>query len=1665
MAAPRVLHFDAEGRALEFPSWLIRAKRLLPETEEAHFSRVRFAKDLLAAIKTRYSTPTSASLGRLFLPFLFPDLGSFDHTADLITHLRSLNVSYRAACTEARLALLPPPMEITIHFIATSLPDCLARVRDELLWKHPSELTIDVLETALKDIERNIRSVASASGTVVPPLFQGGKGGKRGGKGGGASGGGGVAEALVTLVRLVEATLGAALRLRARWEGVLVRSRGSAGRGGGPHSSALRGVTPPPCPYVVQSDGHAGFRCGRFHAPGQCFAQLTDCVCAQFGLSPAPDWAPLDRSRGLALWDLSVAELVDALDSVSVMHADVDYSAAGSVCSRVRSLGYLPVASVDLCLSSLGACVSALGACVATSPGAPMAEASLSFTLDSGASQCFFRDHTTLTPLLAPIPVALADPTSGLAVARSSTTLPCPVVPSGVLRGLHIPSFTRNLVGVGYLKDRGITVTFQGGGRTVVCTDAAIDVVLATFTRESRSGLYILHTERSHVAVSPQVVASPQVAVSGQMAVSGLVAASCSCWSLSHPTVLWHHRLGHPSLPRLRSMASQCLVSGLPRVFASLPPSPAPLCTPCVEGRLRATPHSSSLRPATTPFQTLHLDVWGPAPHPRPKSESFFLVVIDDYSRYTTVFPLTKKSDVTSTLIWWLLATETTRGRHASCLHSDHGGEFCSGILRGFCSEQGIIQSWTLPESPLQNGVAERRIGLVMEIARASMIYARAPHFLWPYAVRYAAHQLNLWPSLGQGLHRPVFGPDKLSARAIPCVFLGCPVDSSDYTFYHPPLHRFLDSRDVRFIESMSYYTRYPCQGLLVPPPPLFLASSPPPAPAPPVPPPPLVMPREQPSALLRQVTMDYGGVGAGGASSGGAGVGGTDAGLASSEGAGVEGVGAGGMNSEGAGAEATGPGGAYSGGTHAGGAGSGGASSGGTHAGGAGAGGSSSEETGAGGTATMTPTPPPHHYPTSFQRLRQLEREERERLEQERLRLERQQQEQQQPPPLQPLFPPVSGIWALGVPSSPPDRSLSPLAYGPTFPPLESSPAVFSPPRSQLSPPVVPHDWTVRCPACTRPSSPFDDLRTVLLCSIPRRSPPQFVLPSPPESSLTASTFTPINDYYCATYLVVTRVLASLVTDPRASSSSISALSATVTDFSATRRLDYATRVVAAPPLSAGGESTLGCDVLEDRQFELEFLAAASPHLCAMLLAPEGDPDALDIPTPRTYREAVSGQWASQWIAAMESEMASWRSTRTYVDAVLPPGANIVDSMWIFKVKRPPGSPPVFKARYVAKVQQDYELHSLDFSTAFLQGSLQEEIWLRRPPSFTGTFPPGMQWSLRRPVYGLRQVPREWHDTMRTTLAALRFRPSSADPSLFVRSGPTPFFVLVYVDDLVFVIADRIALAEVKYELQKRHTCTDLRELHRDLGLQITRDRAARTITLTQSHIVRQVLQRLGLQHSTTQPTPLAVDHRLTGPFPDEPFESSGPYAELVGCLMYLMTCTCPDLAFPLSVLPRFVATGRHCLHWTAAVRVANYLATTSGMGLVLEGHSQSTWSLSVASSCAEAEIYAGAMAAQELRWLTFLLTDLGEWPSSAPTLFADNKAMILLCQEPRLESRVKHIDVRYFLLRELQRRGQARLDFVASEANTADIFTKALPPGDHHRFCLQFGLVDVGS
>ncbi|CAI7862926.1 unnamed protein product [Closterium sp. NIES-53] len=289
-----------------------------------------------------------------------------------------------------------------------------------------------------------------------------------------------------------------------------------------------------------------------------------------------------------------------------------------------------------------------------------------------------------------------------------------------------------------------------------------------------------------------------------------------------------------------------------------------------------------------------------------------------------------------------------------------------------------------------------------------------------------------------------------------------------------------------------------------------------------------------------------------------------------------------------------------------------------------------------------------------------------------------------------------------------------------------------------------------------------------------------------------------------------------------------------------------------------------------------------------------------------------------------MDAEMASWKSTGTYVDEVryVARGFSQRQGVDFFQTFSPTPKMTTLRVLLHIAAQRDYELHSLDFSTAFLQGSLHEEIWLRRPLGFTGSFPARTQWSLRWPVYGLRQAP------------------------------PPPS---------------------------------------------------------------------------------------------DESVEPSGPYPELVGCLKYLMTCTRPDLAYPLSLLARYVAPVRRA--WGSCLE--DGLELSSPVMQTLPG-----------SSC-EAEIYAGAMATQELRWLTYLLTDLGEAPRSPPVLYVNNKAMLALCQEHRLEHRTKHIALRYFLARELQQLGQLHLAYVASQANSADVFTKALQPCDHQRFCTVLGLV----
>ncbi|CAI7840627.1 unnamed protein product [Closterium sp. NIES-53] len=1235
--------------------------------------------------------------------------------------------------------------------------------------------------------------------------------------------------------------------------------------------------------------------------------------------------------------------------------------------------------------AALGASESAaLGAGESALSGTASAQVLHTFTLDSGASRSFFRDRTTLTQLSRPVAVSLADPSGGPVLAHYSTVLPCPAAPSGSLSGLYLPSFSTNLVSGADLQDSGVDQFTPASQRVTHCMCAQTGRHLATFTRRPRSSLYTLTTE------SPPVAASRQ-------------------------TLLWHHCLGHPSLPHLRGMASRVLVAGLPRSLPPLPLGPAPTCIPYVEGRLRAAPHSSEFPPTEAPLQTLHMDVWGPARVRGQGHERYFLLVVDDYSRYTTVSPLRSK-ETSPTLQW-----------------------------TGKVGDASAFRVW------------------------GSRAFVRD------------------------------LSADKLSSRAVPCVFLGFPPDAPGWQFYHPTSRRVLSSQDATFDESVLYYHAVEpvkvavdsgASGGAVPEraepggagpggaetehaepggagpggaeperaeparagsggaePGVAESGGAEPAGSGPGGPLGALSRRELPSpqelrewfarrwsraagaggaagASSSTAAGDAGATGPGGACTGAAGSGGTTGGAGAGR---VAGVGANGGTGAGATASSGGPAGAGAvGGTRAGGAAGAGASKGagvcttGAAGGATGAGGAAgvgADAAGSGGAAR----PRPYFVPLLEQLTSAL-------------------------PAPSPYAGPTGGLAERREPESRPAS------------PVSTSRTSRRAPRPR--PPAVPgtHQMTLR--PSTAPQ------RVSLLSSLP-------ALADPESDSLRAASPT------------VMRFLATVVTDPSFASTAASALVAELVDFAAHCRLDYAASLVAESesvcPPSVGGECALSMDVLEDRQEEFQCFAAALPHLVSMLLAPEGDLDAPDIPTSRSYAEAIEGPYSSQWQSAMDAEMASWKSTGTYIDEVPPPGANIVSGMWIFRVKRPPGSPPVFKARYVA--QGFSQRQGVDYFQTFSP-----------TPKMTT-----LRWSLWWPVYGLRQAPREWHDTLRTTLAAPGFAPSTADPSPFLRTDTLlpPFYVLVYVDDLVFATADTAGFAHVKSELQKRHTCTDLGELHSYLGLQITRDRARRTITLTQSHMVQQVLQRFDFTYSSPQATPLSTRHSLSALPSDESVEPSGPYPELVGCLMYLMTCTRPDLAYPLRILARYVAPGRHRLeHMAAANRVLRYLCSTSGMGLVLggrspvvlTGHADASWvddlatqrssqgytfslgsgsvswrstrSSSVLSSSCEAEIYAGAMVVQELRWLTYLLTDLGEQPRSPPVLYVDNKAMLALCREHRLEHKTKHFALRYFLSRELQQCGQLRLAYVASQANTADIFTKALQPCDHQRFCTMLGL-----
>ncbi|CAI7890034.1 unnamed protein product [Closterium sp. NIES-54] len=1097
------------------------------------------------------------------------------------------------------------------------------------------------------------------------------------------------------------------------------------------------------------------------------FGRLNDAWCAQFpDVVELPHWGDL-LNQNITIFDLDfdaiLAAMYAATDSAEgdcylyVPPAPgIEAAALGASESAAPGTGESAAPGTRECAAP-GAGKSALS-------GTAPTEALHTFTLDSGASRSFFRDSTTLTPLSRPVAVSLPDPSGGPDLAHSSFVLPCPAAPSSLLSGLHLPSFSTNLVSGADLLDVWVDQFTPGGQRVTHCTCSRTGRHLATFTHQLGSSLYTLTTQ------SPPVTESGQVAASGQ----AIPAASKSSLVVSS-SVTRDSPLASPPWSPLPASSSRY---GLPYPCLWSPPvTPSPssgacpyLCSLC---RGPAALRSSLLRVPSdrgSLSDSPHGRIRGARRQP---SESF-------------------GSDLP-----------------VLHLHSDRGGRPCracevavdSGATSGAeptgagpgGAEHGVAES----EGAKSGGAEPERV----EPGGAESGGAEPGGRLREWYARRCSRAAGATGHAAGGASR--------AGAAGGATGAGAP----------------------------------------------------------------------------------------GAAGPGGTGVGGTGA-VGVPTGAGAAG-----------GTEAASPGGAHTGGTRAAGAGGaarvgavgagavatrgadGAGAAGGTGAGGAAgvvAGDPGAKGTGAVSAVSGGAARPRLYYVLLLQRVLGL------------------------PPSTGPTphllsLPPFQSQSQL-QPASPPP---SPSPYsGPTRGLTErrEPESRLASPESRPESPI----HAVRIGLCVQRQRPPPVPGTHYMTLRPSTAPQRVPLPSPPASSLSDGP-DPESDSLRDTSPTVTRFLATAVSDPSFESTAASALVAELVHFVAACRLDYATSLVA----------------------ESESASVCPPSV-------------------------GEGPYASQWQKAMDTEMTSWKSIGTYFDEVPPPGANIVSGMWIFRVKRPPGSLPVFKARYVPR--------------GFSQ---------RKGVDFFQTFSP---------------IPKM------TTL---------------------------------------------------------------------------------------RVLRRFGFTYFSPQSTPLPTGHSLSAPPSDESVEPRG-------CLMYLMSCTRPDLAYPLSILTRYVAPRRHWKeHMDAAKRVLRYLWSTSGMGLmlggrarvVLTGHADASWvddlatqrssqgytfslgygsvswrstrSSSVLSSSCEAEIYAGAMAAQELRWLTYLLTDLGEAPRSPPVLYVDNKAMIALCQEHRLEHRTKHIALRYFLARELQQRGQLRLAYVATRANTADVCTKALPPCDHQRFRTVLGLV----
>ena len=500
------------------------------------------------------------------------------------------------------------------------------------------------------------------------------------------------------------------------------------------------------------------------------------------------------------------------------------------------------------------------------------------------------------------------------------------------------------------------------------------------------------------------------------------------------------------------------------------------------------------------------------------------------------------------------------------------------------------------------------------------------------------------------------------------------------------------------------------------------------------------------------------------------------------------------------------------------------------------------------------------------------------------------------------------------------------------------------------------------------------------------------------------------------------------------------------------------------------------------------------------------------DAKEPATVNDALSAPDKTKWLDAMETEIDSLHKNDVWDLVELPKDRKAVGSKWVFKVKvSADGSVERYKARLVAQgysqkygidydeifcpvvrsesirtvialaAQNGLQLHQMDVTSAFLNGDLEEEVYMKQPEGFTVKGKEHLVCKLKRSIYGLKQSPRCWNQTLDTQLKKMGFIQSTSDPCIYTSSKEGLLILAVYVDDIVLAGKSEKQIKEVKTALAKLFQVKDMGEMNYFLGVSVKQNPKTGETWIGQPLYTQSILRKFGMENARSIRTPVDPSTKLLKA--TDGCEMADPvlYQSAVGSLLYLSNWTRPDITYAVSSVARF-CTNPTKQHWIAVKRIMRYLKGTPNHGLMYSkgdpkscmGYSDADWAgdvndrkstsgylfkisgapvswrskkqSCVALSTAEAEYMALSSAAQEATWIRQLTSDLQNGPTRPTVIHEDNQAAICMAKNPQFHGRTKHIEIKYHFIREKVQNETIELKYCATNDMIADMLTKGL-------------------